>query len=246
MAKAASSIADSDIIDRSIRGGNNWSLLPQKGFLSSVYPCEKVCQKVGFIRFIPEWLAKNSSQKKVYRLLRELRQILGERVTGSRFSIKFDYAEPLCKLIVYNLLGGKENLETVLEILQEYNLTLDNVKEQLVAAIFPNEDPFRSVPTATKTALTKLYKSRLKDEAVLKAKKKKNNEEAVKYDVFSGDFVEEKEEEEEEVSQDEQSDADDARTTQPSQESDQEETAASARGKGPRGGGHANKRGAKK
>ena len=42
MADAASSIADSDIIDKSIRKNNNWGLLAQKGFLSSIYPCEKV------------------------------------------------------------------------------------------------------------------------------------------------------------------------------------------------------------
>lgn len=43
MAKAADSIAESDIVDKSIRTGNNWGLLPSKGFLSCVYPCEKVC-----------------------------------------------------------------------------------------------------------------------------------------------------------------------------------------------------------
>ena len=117
-AQAAESIAESDILSKSIRSGGNWSLLPHFAFSSTIVPADLVCVSMGFPKF-PEWLGKNSSQRKSYRELRELRMIMGHAITGSRFSVKFDYAEPLLRVIRDLLKKGQEKIPDVIRLMDE-------------------------------------------------------------------------------------------------------------------------------
>ncbi len=68
VARAALAIAESDVVNRAIRGNQEWALMPGYAFLSCVYPTEKVAQKIPFAKF-PEWLGKFSSQRKTQKLL---------------------------------------------------------------------------------------------------------------------------------------------------------------------------------
>jgi hypothetical protein len=52
---------------------------------------------------------------------------LGHRISGSKFSVKFDYAGPLKELIKFHY--KKEDVETIIDIMEYYNLTPENIKE---------------------------------------------------------------------------------------------------------------------
>ncbi len=103
---ATESIAESDLLSKAIRTNGEWSLLASFGFLSAIYPSERVstfavaAEQLSIFPVFPDWLGKNSSQRKINRELKELRQALGHNITGSRFSLKFDYAKPLLLLIM--------------------------------------------------------------------------------------------------------------------------------------------------
>ena len=57
--------------------------------------------------------------------------------------MKFDYAKPLAKLLYFNLDGRGGGVEPALEVMENYNLTPETLKEHLVSAIYPhNVDPF--------------------------------------------------------------------------------------------------------
>lgn len=93
MCEAAQAIGESDILSKQIRSHQEWGLLNNFGFLSSVYPCEKVSNNIGYPGF-PAWLGKNSSTKKIKRMLRQLKvNMENQGIIGTtRFAVKFDYA----------------------------------------------------------------------------------------------------------------------------------------------------------
>lgn len=47
----------------------NYCLMPNKMFLSCVYPSEMICENIGFPKFT-EWLGKFSSERKNKRLVK--------------------------------------------------------------------------------------------------------------------------------------------------------------------------------
>jgi len=55
---------------------------------------------------------------------------MGSKISGSNYSIKFDYVETLFNLIINEL--KNDNVENVLEIFNNYNLNPDFLKEHLV------------------------------------------------------------------------------------------------------------------
>ena len=70
--KAADSIAMGDLVEKTIRSGQNWSLLPTEAIFASVIPGEYMAGHVaGRIEF-PQWLGKYSRQNKFDRILQEL------------------------------------------------------------------------------------------------------------------------------------------------------------------------------
>jgi replication factor C subunit 1 len=60
MAEAADFISLGDEINRQVRTHQDWSLLPNLGFASSIAPA-LICQGTLFYPRFPEWLGKNSS-----------------------------------------------------------------------------------------------------------------------------------------------------------------------------------------
>lgn len=67
--KATESLVDGDILDRKIMRTQNYIAMPNKMFLTSVYPTEMVSQNCGFAKFT-NWLGKFSSERKVRRLIK--------------------------------------------------------------------------------------------------------------------------------------------------------------------------------
>jgi replication factor C subunit 1 len=76
MANAADFISLGDSLNRQIRVNMDWSLLPNMGVCSSIAPALILKGKSFYPRF-PEWLGKNSSQRKSMRQIRELKFAMG-------------------------------------------------------------------------------------------------------------------------------------------------------------------------
>jgi len=103
MADASEFISMGDNISREIRVNMNWSLLPNMGTCSSVAPCMLLKGKSFYPRF-PEWLGKNSSQRKAMRLSKELKFAMGFKAQTNRRSIQLEVV-PLILQELYTLLA---------------------------------------------------------------------------------------------------------------------------------------------
>lgn len=79
IACAAHAISKGDLIDRKIRGANNWSLLELQGVYSSVLP--GYYMQGGFNKPIafPKWLGSTSKRNKRKRLLGEIESHMSTR-----------------------------------------------------------------------------------------------------------------------------------------------------------------------
>ena len=76
--------------------------MPNKMFLTCVYPTEMVSQNCGFAKFT-NWLGKFSSEKKTRRLIKELKYCLAVDSLVTTRSVKYNYSPMLFKWLVENL-----------------------------------------------------------------------------------------------------------------------------------------------
>lgn len=67
VAESAESIALGDVVEKSIRSNNAWSLLPIQAYYSSVIPGTVMSGHIGGQINFPAWLGRNSKTGKLNR-----------------------------------------------------------------------------------------------------------------------------------------------------------------------------------
>ncbi|CAD8132510.1 unnamed protein product [Paramecium pentaurelia] len=164
IAKAAELIAEGDIFSNKIRKQQQWSLMPSFGFLSSVYPSTIVGEQMDFPKF-PQWLGKNSTANKIKRERYQIKNRFAP-ITYLTSDIKL-YSKYLFQLIKQFLelkivRNDKEAVWNVVQIMEEYRINPDLLKENLHDQVFnPLKDNLLStVNPQIKTQLTKMYNKR--------------------------------------------------------------------------------------
>ena len=91
MANATEMMSVGDLCNIQIRQNQNWNLLPNYGILSSVAPTQIIKGRCNYPGF-PQWLGKNSSANKSKRLIRELKQKMGDALNTNKYAIQHEAA----------------------------------------------------------------------------------------------------------------------------------------------------------
>lgn len=112
----------------------------------------------GQINF-PGWLGKNSRSTKRSRLAQEIHDHTRVKTSGSRLSIRLDYAPFLLNKIVKPLVDkGQEGVEESLETLKEYHLLREDIESLIELSSWPGKkSPMDAVDGKVKAALTRAY-----------------------------------------------------------------------------------------
>lgn len=156
VAQTAESLSSGDIVEKTIRSKNAWSLLPAQAMFSSVLPGDLLeghftCQ----INF-PAWLGKNSRRSKFQRLLQELHGHMRLSISGSKEAVNLDYMTHLRDAISGPLI--KEDIDGVpatLHVMQDYYLLREDIDSLMELSLWPNQkDPMSLVDSKVKAALT--------------------------------------------------------------------------------------------
>ena len=92
-------------------------MLPNLGFASSIAPCLLVKGSSFYPRF-PEWLGKNSSQRKSKRLIRELKKVMGANAQASRVEIQNDYVKLILAIVLKYMKLGKTYVGEAIDFMQ--------------------------------------------------------------------------------------------------------------------------------
>lgn len=174
----ADALSLGDLVDRRIRSNSAWTLLPVQAVLSSVLPGEYMEGRfTGQINF-PGWLGKYSRTNKRSRLAQEIHDHTRIRTSGSRLSIRMDYAPFLLSNIVRPLKeNGLEGVEASLKVLQEYRLLREDIDSLIELTTWPGKkSQMDAVDGRVKAALTRAYNKEVLPysySAVTAVKKKK-------------------------------------------------------------------------
>ena len=105
----------------------------------------------------PEWLGKNSSQRKAKRLIRELKRVMGHHAQASRMEIQSEYVK-LILAIIFKAIKGR-HVEVALEFMDSMGLTNEHLKEHLLTLCMEKKtvEAFESLEPGVKAAFTREY-----------------------------------------------------------------------------------------
>ncbi len=155
------------------------------GICSSVAPCLLTKGSTFYPRF-PEWLGKNSSQRKSKRLIRELKKVMGHHAQASRLEIQDEYTKIILAYILKSLKrfqknGNKDDIREALEFMHDMGLTNEHIKEHLMTLCMDKKviENFEQLESTTKSAFTRAYNSEMKDDLVGKKGKKAKGKKSV-------------------------------------------------------------------
>lgn len=188
MAVSADLILQGDVINRTLRQYQDWSLLPEVGHVGVVYPSFITN---GFRNYpdFPQWLGKNSSSNKSKRVVKDIHEAMWEPSCGLTPDkmIHSGYSDLAYKRILM-LLKAKKVQEAAKQM-DALGVTKDLLMNQLTdtRSAFDLRDEFKLLDSSVKKDLTKeLQKPEyLKQERGAGAKKRPRaeKEKKVKADV---------------------------------------------------------------
>lgn len=191
VAMAADSLSLGDLVERKIRSSQAWSLLPTQAIFSSVLPGEYMEGSFSSATNFPGWLGKNSRSNKRKRLAQEIHEHTRMSTSGSRLSVRLDYAPFLVKAIVTPLVEkGLEGVSEALNVVKEYRLLREDIDALLELTTWPKgKNLWDSVESKVKAALTRAYNKEIQPYTYSvqagvkkKAAKSAENEDLVEYE----------------------------------------------------------------
>ena len=165
LSRAADSISDGDITDRTLHQNNNWSLMPTCAVFSVVAPAyyshgptvaSNSWQNYGF----PSWLGQNSRHGKNSRLLKELSAKMKNRVSGDKSEIRQTYIPNFIKFLTDPLIkNGKDGIESVIKFMDDYYISREDYDSILDIGIGNLDRDLiqKQIETKVKTAFTVAY-----------------------------------------------------------------------------------------
>ena len=174
VSKAADSMAQGDLVEKAVRSGMNWGLLPTAAVFCRVVPGAymagwtqvilhyHIVFNIGFltgqIKF-PSWFGKNSMKSKFDRILQELQMHTRLSAGVSKGSLVLDYGQMLRDHIICPLITqGAEGVDQAVSNMVEYSLMREDLDGLLEVTQWPDKpDGLRAVDSKTKAAFTRKY-----------------------------------------------------------------------------------------
>ncbi|KAF4631959.1 hypothetical protein G7Y89_g6175 [Cudoniella acicularis] len=157
--QAAESISDGDLVDRMIHGSQQqWSLMPTHAVFSTVRPASFVSGLMHGQTQFTSWLGNNSKQSKLVRYVKEIQSHMRLRTSGDRHEIRQQYLPVLWTRLVKRLeLEGKSSVEDIIELMDSYFLTKDDLDYIMELGLGPQDESNVKLDTQAKSTFTRLY-----------------------------------------------------------------------------------------
>lgn len=159
IAQTADSLSFGDLVERKIRSSQAWAMLPTQSTFSCFLPGEYMGGTYNAQVSFPSWLGKFSRSNKRKRLAQELHDHTRISTSGSRLSVRLDYAQFLVSAIVRPLKEkGADGVPEALEVIKEYRLLREDIDSLLELTTWPKmKNPWESIEGKVKAALTRAY-----------------------------------------------------------------------------------------
>ena len=158
LVKATEGFVSSDLIDKKIMKTQQYCLMPNKMFTGCVYPTELVCENLGFPKFTA-WLGKFSSEKKIRRLSKELKNSLTPVTSVSNTnSAKTLYSTMIFEWIYQHLRKSDGEVEDIVLFMDHYNISPTVLADNITCLEYGDRSSLmKDISAATKAKLTRAY-----------------------------------------------------------------------------------------
>ncbi|EFW98951.1 DNA replication factor c subunit [Grosmannia clavigera kw1407] len=155
---AAQSISDGDLVDRMIHGPQQqWSLMPTHAVFSTVRPASFVSGQLMGSNFT-SWLGNNSKTGKLSRYVREIHSHMRLKASGDHNEVRQQYLPVLWHQLIKRMeLEGKEAIDEVIELMDSYYLTREDVDAIKELGLGPQSEDTVKIDTQAKSAFTRTY-----------------------------------------------------------------------------------------
>uniref|UniRef100_F1KTG2 Activator 1 large subunit n=1 Tax=Ascaris suum TaxID=6253 RepID=F1KTG2_ASCSU len=196
--KAADSISQGDIVERTIRTTGSWGLLNEQALFSSILPSMYMNGYLKSMINFPSWLGKNSMTNKRQRLMRQLASHTHLKISADCHSLVTDYVpvlrDRLCRPLVEKEGDG---VSEVIATYNQYDLVRDDAEAIAELAVWPGmKDPGSKIQPKVKAALTRALNKEHRllpfaVEMISKARKKATNAADIEMEIDEeGNLVE--------------------------------------------------------
>ncbi|CAK4663576.1 unnamed protein product [Aphanomyces euteiches] len=150
-------IAESDLVSAYIRKEQRWDLLTKQAALN-VAACVYSEGFVGRPEFT-RWMGKNSTANKAKRLLGELSIRMRSHASGARNAVRMDYVPYMKEILLTKLLSGDESIDQVIEMLDECEISKDDLTESMEFFKLPGvtRHSYTELDSKAKSAFTRQY-----------------------------------------------------------------------------------------
>jgi replication factor C subunit 1 len=168
MHDATQSMSDFGMVENSLRGDQNWSLLPVTAMLAVKTGYHAGGESGGLLPGFPEfttWLGRNSTRGKKIRLLSEIAHHMNYHISGGPTEMRLSYL-PVLRNRLLTLLqssSGDGGVEEAIALMDEYGLDRDDVFENLDEFSMddsPQAPNFQKLDSKAKAAFTRTYNQR--------------------------------------------------------------------------------------
>ena len=140
LGRTAHCLSQTDLIEKTIRSQNAWSLLPVEAVFASVVPGQLMEGYIGSKIEFPSWLGKNSRQNKMDRLLQELQSHMRLKISGSKRAVNLDYLPHVLSAIVAPLKrSGTDGVNQSIHAMEAYDLMREDLDSLLELAQWPHK-----------------------------------------------------------------------------------------------------------
>jgi replication factor C subunit 1 len=167
MHDAAASMSDYAMIEHGIRNGDqNWSLLPATSMMAVKTGFHAGGKTGGFLPGYPEftaWMGKNSSKNKKQRILNELHHHMNFKISADSQQLRESYLPVFRERFLTYFQGNdrsEEANEAVIELMDEYGLSREDVMEKLDEFQLAKKgegNSFADLDSKQKAAFTRRY-----------------------------------------------------------------------------------------
>ncbi|XP_011874559.1 PREDICTED: replication factor C subunit 1 isoform X2 [Vollenhovia emeryi] len=138
IARAADSISRGDLVEKVMRSGMMWSLLPMHACFSFVLPASEMsgCSDP-LIRF-PSWFGRNSKATRFNRLMQELSTHTRLATGANKDALNMDYLAHIRNAIVKPLIDdGADGIEAAINVMGKYYMTREDLDSAIEISQWP-------------------------------------------------------------------------------------------------------------
>ncbi|XP_014468375.1 PREDICTED: replication factor C subunit 1 isoform X2 [Dinoponera quadriceps] len=159
IARTADSISQGDLVEKVMRSGMTWSLLPLHACFSFIIPGSEMSGSLDAMVRFPGWFGRNSKATRFNRLMQELTTHTRLATGASKDAVNLDYMLHIRNAVVKPLIdNGTDGIEAAIAVMGKYHLMREDLDSMMEITLWPGvRNSMSNLDSKVKAAFTRAY-----------------------------------------------------------------------------------------